>query len=163
MESQKGITIGLIFGPIINLLSCAILEILVFGFYGGIISAILNFDFEIYFWAVSISILPTVFLFMWFGHRLSKKEMSKKQVWLYSAMAGFVVIFISASIGNGVYSYFNSTSSLSEHVTIIVAMFKYAPVYALTLIPFTTPMCVLALKILSKIITSTIKTRTSIN
>ncbi|WP_156289474.1 hypothetical protein [Oceanobacillus salinisoli] len=159
MKSKKGIMIGLIFGLIINLLNCAILEILVFGFYGGIISATLNFDFGIYFWAVSISILPTVFLFMWFGHRLSKKEMSKKQVWLYSAIAGFVVIFISASIGNGVYSYFNHNNSLSGQMEIIVDMFKYAPVYALALMPFTTPMCALALKILSKIITTSLFSR----
>jgi hypothetical protein len=82
VKRRKGMIIGLLYGLLISILICTVLELLVTAFYGGFIFAITNLDLEILTWAISISILPTIPFFSWYGYRLTKGEMTKKQVWL---------------------------------------------------------------------------------
>jgi len=154
MNGKRGALIGFLYGFVVNILSCILLHILVISFYGGLRFGLTNFDFEILSWAFMISIFPTLICFSWFGYKSGRKELMKKRIWGYSFIAGFMVIFFAASIGNGIYHLLDdSLNHIGFYLeTVFVEMLKWAPIYALALLPVTVPVCALSLIVLSKII-----------
>ena len=79
--------------------------------------------------------------------------MTNKQIWGYSFVAGFTMIFFAASVGNGINHLPDNLQHINSYLeTVFVEMLKWAPIYALALLPVTVPVCALALLVLSKLI-----------
>lgn len=155
MTRKKGTILGLLYGLVVIIGACAILEILIFSFYGGLVSALTNFDFNILFWAVGVSFFPTVVLFAWYGYRLSIKKMTRKQKWLHGAFTGFVIVLFAGSIGNIIFSSIeNFIRDYPDYIGVNVSsgMLLAGLIYAPSLLPVTWPMSTLAINGLSKLV-----------